>query len=353
MLVIPPVEAPRPPHGGSAQGPGQPPHNLEAEQSVIGSLLLDREAIIAVSPILHPQDFYAEAHGIIYAVIVELYERRQPADYVTLTDELERRDLLKRVGDRSYLPTLAAAVPSGFVDLDRLMGGMQRSDLIVLAARPAMGKCLTWDTLIVDPRIGERVTIQKFVEEQRPVALGMSILGNVETKHISHWIDSGIKPCFRVRTRTGREVKVTGHHPFFTVNGWTPLHDLCVGDAIAVPARMPVFGHDDSVPDDLVRLLAYYIAEGSVTRAHRTPGFTNTDPVLVDDFKSIIARHFPACAIRCDGITYFASQPSSGRHAGKGAILPPNPVRMWLEEYGVHGLRAEDKHIPSCAWRWD
>ena len=91
MLVIPPVEAPRPPHGGSAQGPGQPPpHNLEAEQSVIGSLLLDREAIIAVSPILHPQDFYAEAHGIIYAVIVELYERRQPADYVTLTDELER-----------------------------------------------------------------------------------------------------------------------------------------------------------------------------------------------------------------------------------------------------------------------
>src|ERR671936_156592 len=230
MPVIPPVEAPRPLHGGSAQGPGQPPHNLEAEQSVIGSLLLDREAIIAVSQILHPQDFYLEAHGIIYAVIVELYERRQPADYVTLTDELERRDLLKRVGDRSYLLTLAAAVPtavhaqhyaaivarlavlrrlisagqrivaigyddaneadeaidraeaelfaitqrrnthgfaslrevlagyldrldyihehrgavagvpSGFIDLDRLMGGMQRSDLIVLAARPAMGK---------------------------------------------------------------------------------------------------------------------------------------------------------------------------------------------------------------------
>src|SRR5919198_208028 len=255
MLVIPPVEAPRPPHGGSAQGPGQPPHNLEAEQSVIGSLLLDRETIIAVSPILHPQDFYAEAHGIIYAVIVELYERRQPADYVTLTDELERRDLLKRVGDRSYLLSLAAAVPTafhaqhyaeivarlavlrrlisagqrimaigyddaneaelfaitqrrnthgfasirevlagyldhldyvhehrgavagvptGFVDLDRLMGGMQRSDLIVLAARPAMGKCLTWDTLIVDPRTGERVTIQKFIDEQRPLVLGMS-----------------------------------------------------------------------------------------------------------------------------------------------------------------------------------
>src|ERR687887_327430 len=320
MPVIPPIEAPRPPYGGSAQGPGQPPHNLEAEQSVIGSLLLDREAIIAVSPILHPQDFYAEAHGIIYAVIVELYERRQPADYVTLTDELERRDLLKRVGDRSYLPTLAAAVPtavhaqhyaaivarlavlrrlisagqrivalgyddaneadeaidraeaelftiaqrrnthgfaslrevlagyldrldyihehrgavagvpSGFVDLDRLMGGMQRSDLIVLAARPAIGKCLTADTLIVDPRTGERATIRQFVDEQRPLVLGMSSSGAVATKQIGDWIDSGIKPCFRVRTRTGREVKVTGHHPFFTVNGWTPLHDLRVGD---------------------------------------------------------------------------------------------------------------------------
>jgi len=177
-----------------------------------------------------PADFYAEAHRVIYDVMVDLYERRQPADYVTLADELERRDLLDRCGGRGYLPRLAAAVPtaihaqyyadivarlatlrrlidagqritsigfddgnsaeeavdraekvlfdvsqrrnthgfasirdilttyldrldyihenrgavagipSGFIELDKLTGGLQRSDLIILAGRPAMGK---------------------------------------------------------------------------------------------------------------------------------------------------------------------------------------------------------------------
>ncbi len=229
--MIPPAEAMRMPDGFPPAGSGPVlPHNLDAEQSVIGSLLLDRDAIIGVSQILHAQDFYADAHGIIFGVMVELYERRQPADYVTLTDELERRDLIERAGGRGYLPGLAAAVPtaahaqhyaqivarlavlrrlidagqrimtigyddsneadeaidraeaelfaiaqrrsthgftsirevlagyldrldyihenrgavvgvpSGFVDLDRLTGGLQRSDLIILGARPAMGK---------------------------------------------------------------------------------------------------------------------------------------------------------------------------------------------------------------------
>jgi len=88
------------------------PHNLEAEQSVIGSLLLDRDAIIAVSQSLRPDDFYLEAHRTIYGVMVDLYEKRQPADYVTITDELDRRDMLDRVGGRGYLPNLAAAVPT-------------------------------------------------------------------------------------------------------------------------------------------------------------------------------------------------------------------------------------------------
>jgi len=221
--VIPPIEM-------TPGGQYVLPHNLEAEQSVIGSLLLDRDAIITISQALQPDDFYAEAHRVIYGVMVDLYERRQPADYVTLADELDRRDLLDRCGGRGYMARLAGAVPtaihaqyyadivarlgtlrrlidagqritsigfddsksaedavdraekvlfdvaqrrnthgftsirdvlttyldrldyihenrgavagvpSGFVDLDKLTGGLQRSDLIILAARPAMGK---------------------------------------------------------------------------------------------------------------------------------------------------------------------------------------------------------------------
>ena len=207
-----------------------PPQNIEAEQSVLGSLLIDREAIVKVAAFLQRDDFYREAHAQIYAAILDLHERREPADFVTLSDELQRRGQLEAVGGAAYLTSLINSVPTsihveyyahivertailrrlieaaskiatlayeeaedvdavvdraeqvlfdvsqrrvshglvsikniltdyydrveylhqhqgemvglptGFVDLDRLLGGMQRSDLIIVAGRPGMGK---------------------------------------------------------------------------------------------------------------------------------------------------------------------------------------------------------------------
>jgi replicative DNA helicase len=207
-----------------------PPQNIEAEQSVLGSLLIDREAIIRIAPFLRPEDFYRESHGQIYAAILDLHERREPADFVTLCDALERSGQLEAVGGAAYLTSLINRVPTsihvehyahivertailrrlieaagkiaglaygeaedvdvvvdraeqilfdvsqrrisqgltsikrllteyydrieylhqhqgemvglptGFIDLDRLLGGMQRSDLIIVAGRPGMGK---------------------------------------------------------------------------------------------------------------------------------------------------------------------------------------------------------------------
>jgi len=206
------------------------PHNIEAENAVLGSLLIDPDAIIRVASFLAPQDFYVERHGWVYEAVRDLHERREPADLVTLTDELERREQLDEVGGSSYLtdlinvtPTsihvefyarivertavlrrlIAAAgdiarlayqdtdnvrevvdraeeiifgvasrhidrdlrpihqvlekfherieylqqhqgelvgVPTGLVDLDKVLGGLQRSDMIVMAGRPGMGK---------------------------------------------------------------------------------------------------------------------------------------------------------------------------------------------------------------------
>ena len=207
-----------------------PPQNVEAEQSVLGSLLIDPEAILKVTSFLRPEDFYRETHALVYKAIVDLHERRQPADFVTLCDELERRKQLEQVGGPGYLTSLintvptsvhvqyyggivertatlrrlisAAAeisnmayeraddedrildqaeqlifgvaqrsierelvplrtilsgyydrieylyehrgetvgVPSGFFDLDRLLGGFQQADLIIVAGRPGTGK---------------------------------------------------------------------------------------------------------------------------------------------------------------------------------------------------------------------
>lgn len=207
-----------------------PPQNIEAEQSLLGSILIDPEAIIRVSPIVRPEDFYRETHRIIYAAALELHERRQPADFVTLRDALQQRNQLELVGGTAYLSALVNAVPTsahaeyyaqivqrtailrrlidaateitgiahepvddveeaidraeqilfavaerrhardltpisqvvaryydrlqilhehkgqllgvptGFTTLDKLLGGLQPSDLIILAARPSMGK---------------------------------------------------------------------------------------------------------------------------------------------------------------------------------------------------------------------
>jgi len=206
------------------------PHNVEAEEAVLGSLLIDPEALFRVSPFLKGEDFYIQKNAWIYEAILALHERREPIDFVTLCDELERRGQLEEVGGAAYITHLINAVPSaihveayghiveqaairrrlisaasqiaqlayqeaedidqtvdraeqtlfnvsqrritrdlapiqeiirryydrieylyahqgeplgvptGFIDLDRLLGGLQRSDFILIAARPSVGK---------------------------------------------------------------------------------------------------------------------------------------------------------------------------------------------------------------------
>ncbi|MDH3675539.1 MAG: replicative DNA helicase [Anaerolineae bacterium] len=206
------------------------PHNIEAEEAVLGSLLIDPDAIIRVSTFLQSTDFYVERHNWVYEAVLELHERRQPADLVTLSDELERRNQLDEVGGAAYLTSLMnvtptsihvefyarivertavlrrlidaagkiaqlayqdnddveqvvdraeeiifgiserrvdrdlrpirnvldqyydrieylyqhqgeiIGIPTGLADLDKLLGGLQRSDMVVMAGRPGMGK---------------------------------------------------------------------------------------------------------------------------------------------------------------------------------------------------------------------
>ena len=416
------------------------PQNIEAESGVLGSIIIDPEAIVQIADFLMAEDFYRDAHRTIYEVIIQLYEQQQPADFITICDELESRGKLEGVGGPSYVTSLInqvptsgnveyygrivertailrrlihaageiaatayqesdadvalekaeqlifnisqrhahadfsplrdilsdymskldqlherrgsiVGVPTGFADLDRLTGGLQRSDLIILAARPAMGKCLAAWTLIDEPSTGERLTIEEYVKRQIPQVLSISDEGKVRSATVSHWVDSGIQPCYRVQTRLGRMVEVTGHHPFLTVQGWKPLHDLSVGQRIGIPTSVPVFGTDESLSLEKVRLLAYFIAEGGLTGT--SPAFTNTDPIIIDDFKSIIATYFPTCNLRQERITYTVAQQKKVYTQRGIAILPVNPVTQWLRELGLMGELAKDKFFPACVWTWN
>lgn len=89
-----------------------PPQNVEAEQSVLGAVLLENEAIGTVIEHLGPKDFYREAHKKIFRSMIELYERNEPIDLITLTEQLTRKEQLESVGGASYLSMLVGMVPT-------------------------------------------------------------------------------------------------------------------------------------------------------------------------------------------------------------------------------------------------
>jgi replicative DNA helicase len=385
------------------------PQNIEAESGVLGSIIIDPEAIVQVSDFLLPEDFYRDAHRSIYETILHLYQNGEPADFITICDELERRNQLEDVGGASYITSLInqvptsgnveyyghivertstlrrlihaagqiaavayeesdadaaldkaeqlifaisqrhshsdfssiediltsymnkleqlnerrgsiVGVPTGFTDMDRMMGGLQKSDLIILAARPGVGKCLTAHTLVDDPTTGERLTIETCVKRQLSFVYGLSEAGQVRATQVSAWINSGVQPCYRVRTHQGREVEVTGHHPFLTIHGWIPLHNLHVGDQIAIPRQVPAFGQDQSWSLEKVRLLAYYLAESAIPQKQ---------------------------------LAYSAARHEENSHRSLLAQHEELPVTSRLQAFGLCGKAADSLVFPACVWQWD
>jgi replicative DNA helicase len=151
---------------------------------------------------------------------------------------------------------MITGVPTGFAELDKITSGLQPADLIIVAARPSMGKCLKFDAEVVDASTGDVRTIQEMVAEERATLLALGADHRFRPTAPSRFVDDGIKPVYRVRTSGGRQVETTLTHPFLTPSGWEPLAALEPGALIAVPRRLTVFGRAE-LPDHEVKLLAY------------------------------------------------------------------------------------------------
>lgn len=89
-----------------------PPQNVEAEQSVLGSMLIDKDAVLKVAELLIPEDFYRDDHKFVYAAMLKLFEKRMPIDVVTVSEELEQVGKFEQVGGATYLTTLVNVVPT-------------------------------------------------------------------------------------------------------------------------------------------------------------------------------------------------------------------------------------------------
>ncbi|MBI3975678.1 MAG: replicative DNA helicase, partial [Armatimonadetes bacterium] len=366
-----------------------PPQSLDAEQGVLGSMLLERDAIARVVEVIRGDDFYRDVHRRIFEVMIDLFDRGEPVDLITVTDRLKGRGQLDDVGGAAYVTSLLDAVPTaanveyyarlvlqksllrlliaagteivsmgfreeqevevlldqaeklvfgiasrrmtqdflpirevlqesfdridrryqdkgtvtgtptGYVDLDRMTAGLQPADLVIVAARPAMGKCLKYDAEILDAQTGAVHTIQELVGARRASLFTLDDSMHLVSTAPSQFVDDGIKPVFRVRLGSGRAVETTLSHPFLTPTGWRALHDLAPGTLLAVPRRLPVFGALD-LPAAEVCLLAYL-----------TSGRLPASATLAADFADAAAA---ADAIR-------SGHPGEARRAGLGAAV--------------------------------
>src|SRR5260221_9789064 len=176
-------------------------------------------------------------------------------------------------------------VETGFFELDDMLNGLQKSEMVIVAARPSMGKCLAADAEVVlsDGSVATMAEIYRRREAEL-FTLGDDL--NFSTTRASAFVDDGIKPVFRVMTRLGRSVVTTLTHPFLAIDGWRRLEDLKPGDHVAVPRRLAVFG-GGGLADYQAKLLGYLIGDGGLTEG--TPEFTNGNEAIQGDFLRALA----------------------------------------------------------------
>src|SRR6266536_5925747 len=110
-MAIRPVSDGGPRAGTSPTYDRVPPHNIEAEECVLGSMLLSKDAIAEVLELLHEEDFYRPAHRTVFRSVLELYSHGQPIDAITVAENLRRNGTLADVGGAPFLHTLVAGVP--------------------------------------------------------------------------------------------------------------------------------------------------------------------------------------------------------------------------------------------------
>jgi replicative DNA helicase len=276
-----------------------PPHNLEAEESVLGSMLLSKDAIAEVLELLHEDDFYRPAHRTVFRSVLELYSHGEAVDAITAAEDLRRNGALADIGGAPFLHTLVAGVPTaanaayyarivkeagvlrrlidvgtrivqlgyetpqdteravdvaeslvyqlaqgrvsedylslrdvltgtleaierlhdehreltgvptGFAELDRLTSGLQPSNLIIVAARPAVGKALALDTPLPTPTgwttMGEvAVGDQLIAADGRPT----TVVAATDVMHD--------RPCFEVEFSDGTVIVADARHQWLT-----------------------------------------------------------------------------------------------------------------------------------------
>jgi replicative DNA helicase len=415
-----------------------PPQNIEAEESVLGAMLVAEPALTRVidEVKLNAADFYLDRHRAIFECVHDLYAASKPVDELSVSEALTQRNKIEEAGGKHYVSELAAKVPAagnakhyaeivqqnsllrrllgagqeiqgwvnerageprelseraekllfdvahkeqasdfrllseilhdevdrleklstgeteltgtpaGFRDIDAITGGFQPGNLIIVAARPAMGKCISSQSLVYDPSTGARRTARELhLAHRRGEDVWVASLGpdlRIKRAKAAAVSPNGRKRVYKLATRLGREMEATSNHPILTSSGWEELGKVAPGTRVAVPRWLPGPTEPIELPDHEIVLLGALIADGAITQ--RTPRlcFGEGSPVL-----PVVEE-----AVAAYGLRIRVSGPLSRGNGliSKGPGAKSNPVTQMLEGHGLMGLRSAEKFVPDAVF---
>ena len=236
----------------------QPPQDSAAEMSVLGGMLLSKDAIADVLERLRPGDFYRPAHQNVYDAILDLYGRGEPADAVTVAAELDRRSLLRRIGGAPYLHTLISTVPTaanaGFYAgivaekalLRRLVeagtrvvqygyAGAEGADVTEIVDRAQAEIYDVTEGRTSEDFVALEDLLQPTMDEIDAIASNGGLArgvptGFVELDEVTNGLHPGQMIIIAARPGVGKALKVDT--PLPTPTGWTTMGDVAVGDLL-------------------------------------------------------------------------------------------------------------------------
>jgi DNA polymerase-3 subunit alpha len=299
-------------------------------------------------PVKYPFPELSEVLEPTYGVIVYQEQVMRIAQILAGLSLAEADVLRKAVGKKDA--DLIAKELGKFVEKAVEKGHDRRaiqdlSDQIEAFGRYGFNKCLPGDTEVLDASTGRLVRIEDLYHGR--AALGAVATCDVHTLKlgagaVADVVDNGVKPVFRLRTESGREIEATDNHPFLTWDGWRELRDLAPGTHVAVPRSLPVEGSVEW-PEHEVIALGHLLAEGNLCHPHGVY-FYSQDASEVADYVAA-AEVFPNT--RC---TVADHHGTASVYAARIDRRAPQGVFEWAGRLGMLGKGAVAKEVPADAF---